>query len=120
LIEVHGFGPLYWGEEDEPTDPKVFSLAWLVELDPPFRKSFGRSGIRIRIKDRAFHIGLCRRTPSKDLVEQLGGRNLEHRPKQISLWGEKVRVCPYCGEEPDDYCPACWGTGYEIVDGELE
>lgn len=121
MITVKGFGPFYWGIEEEPTDDKQVSLAWLVETTAPYRKSFGRSAVRIRLGDSAFHFGICRRERDPEKIATMAGRELQYEARQIRLWGQRVQKCTYCTpEDPDQYCPRCLGTGYEIKDDDLD
>ena len=91
MIVVRGFGPVYWGVEgDARNDPKVVSRAWLVEIEPPFRKSI--VAMRVRWKDYALHLGLCTRVKeAKESVDMIG-RNLDVAPDEIRTWGGKSSV----------------------------
>lgn len=119
---MKGVGPFYWGIEEDTADPKKASLAWMVETDPPYRKSLlGRSGVRVRIGTTAYHFGLCRRERDSDTIRQLGGKELDYEPRYIALWGQRVQQCFYCkGKDDDPDCARCLGTGYEVVDDEQD
>ena len=77
MIVVHS-AEFYWGVEEDLTDERLVTRAWLVEDLEPFRRSLW--GIRIRVGRRAFHFGRCER--SEDPRRRMPEVDIE----EISAW----------------------------------
>lgn len=75
-VIIKGKGNLYWARE-YGAEGKPLDIAWMAETAPPFRAG---KAIRIRVKDKAFHIGLCRKN-KKPFV-----REVEKTPEEIGKW----------------------------------
>ena len=60
LVTIKAAGPVYWAKEYGAEGGTV-SLPWMREMEPPYR--YGRA-VRIRVKQRAIQIGVCRKNPT--------------------------------------------------------
>lgn len=90
MLRIKGVGPVYVGYEARTQEQKLVSWSWFRELTAPWRMGHG---VRLRIRDRAFQVGVCRRNPLAEdpsALSQLGGRELEATPEQIGAWGRHV------------------------------
>lgn len=76
-VETKGQGFIYWSREWEAkaADPRHIAISWMRSADEPVsyswltrrpRPSFHRAGkaVRLRIGDRAIHLGLCHKSES--------------------------------------------------------
>lgn len=75
-IRIAGIGPLYWARERD-ADGKAVGTAWFAEATPPFR--YGHA-VRIRIGDKAVHLGLCRKSKKPFM------HGVEKTPEEIGQW----------------------------------
>lgn len=75
-IQIAGTGPFYWAKERDAAG-KALGTAWFAEATPPFR--YGHA-VRIRFGDRAFHLGICRKS-KKPFV-----RPVDNSPEEIGKW----------------------------------
>ena len=82
---IRGVGPVYIAVERKPSERRVFSRAWIIEMAPPFRKG---KGVRLRLRSRAFQIGVCRRHPEaeENLLSHIGWREAEASLDKIRQW----------------------------------
>jgi hypothetical protein len=58
MITFRNLRAVYWGVEYDPRDRRRVCRSWLVEDQPPWRKSI--VGLRGRIGRYGIHLGLCR------------------------------------------------------------
>lgn len=76
LVETKGIGFIYWVKE-YGAEGRVIDTAWMRETTPPFRAG---KALRFRIKDRAFHVGMCKKT------KKPFARDVEKTPEEIGKW----------------------------------
>jgi len=83
---VLGIGYIYWILRDTHKGFSV-SIGFMRETDYPWRTG---KGMQLGLGKYAFQIGLCKRTNAIDemngLLNALKGRELTHKPKEISEW----------------------------------
>lgn len=68
MIRVHGFGPIYWGVEQDSQHPdkRPVAASFLMETIPPWRTS--THAVRFRIGKKELHIGTCKKGEDPEKV----------------------------------------------------
>jgi len=85
---VQAVGPVYWISRDyEKSQGIKVNTGFMREIDSPWRMG---KGIQVSIHKRSFQLGLCRKTPYKDIQEAelgvLGARFMDTEPTEIGYW----------------------------------